>query len=231
MGSGGGARSHNLTINRRALCQLSYPGSKLPQTLAQKIAIDAAGCWIWTGARQTNGYGSACIPGTGRSALAHRLVYELLVAPIPEGLQIDHLCRVKACVNPKHLEPVTAAENNRRGRIANSFDGTGRIKTECPMGHDTTAPDSRSGGYCKRCKNADQRVREMRARPTRTASLIRQLMRRARVSQTELGLAMSLSQIGVSRRLRGVTPLTPEDARFAYVYLTNRINQRTAQSA
>ena len=72
-------------------------------------------CWLWTGALTAAGYGQI---GTGGrrdpKVYAHRYVYELLVGPIPEGLHIDHLCRVRKCVNPAHLEPVTQGENNRR---------------------------------------------------------------------------------------------------------------------
>jgi hypothetical protein len=73
------------------------------------IRVDeSTGCWIWLGKRINNGYGR-WIAGT-----AHRAMYAELVGPIPCGLQIDHLCRVRLCVNPKHLEPVTSRENNRR---------------------------------------------------------------------------------------------------------------------
>jgi hypothetical protein len=69
------------------------------------------GCWEWTGTINNVGYGSL---SDGESNLAHRFAYELLVAPIPDGLQIDHLCNVRNCVNPAHLEAVTAQENMRR---------------------------------------------------------------------------------------------------------------------
>lgn len=70
------------------------------------------GCWLWTGAVDGNGYGTVTIERVQLST--HRVAYELLVGPIPAGLTIDHLCRVLACCNPAHLEPVTRAENNRR---------------------------------------------------------------------------------------------------------------------
>jgi hypothetical protein len=73
---------------------------------------DLNGCWIWSGGLKLNGYGYLRVGKKGH--LAHRWVYEELVGPIPNGLTIDHLCRVKACVNPDHLEPVTNAENIRR---------------------------------------------------------------------------------------------------------------------
>lgn len=75
------------------------------------------GCWLWQGPRVHNGYGIISIQGSGvkTTIRAHRYAYEALVGPIPEGLQLDHLCRVRRCVNPAHLEPVTARENVRRG--------------------------------------------------------------------------------------------------------------------
>lgn len=70
-------------------------------------------CWIWQRAFDGTGYGRAC--HDGRMFQAHRFIYERLVGPIPEGMQLDHLCRVRSCVNPSHLEPVTNATNTRRG--------------------------------------------------------------------------------------------------------------------
>lgn len=71
-------------------------------------------CWLWAAASERNGYGAIREPGTGRMLYAHRLAYEWLVGPIPEGLHIDHLCNVRRCVNPSHLEAVTQQENNVR---------------------------------------------------------------------------------------------------------------------
>lgn len=77
-----------------------------------KFVINENGCWIWQWAVSNSGYGVHA----GQSA--HRYMYEKHVGPIPDGLWIDHLCRTKRCVNPAHLEPVTPAENQRRGRLA-----------------------------------------------------------------------------------------------------------------
>ncbi|HSS09404.1 MAG TPA: HNH endonuclease [Acidimicrobiales bacterium] len=87
-------------------------------------------CWLWTGNRNPNGYGIlgiTVVPGRRTKVGAHRIAYELLVGPIPEGLTIDHLCRVRHCVNPAHLEPVTQGENTRRGGNAK--------RTHCLRGH------------------------------------------------------------------------------------------------
>ncbi|MFK5284023.1 HNH endonuclease signature motif containing protein, partial [Lacticaseibacillus paracasei] len=67
----------------------------------------------------------------GKSQKAHRFMYERLVGPIPAGMQLDHLCRVRPCCNPAHLEPVTQRENIARGR---GYAYTNRIKAECPSG-------------------------------------------------------------------------------------------------
>lgn len=79
--------------------------------LKVEMGTAPSGCWLWTGST-ANGYGQARVGG--KTVRAHRASYELLVGPIPEGLTLDHLCHVKNCVRPEHLEPVTAAENTRR---------------------------------------------------------------------------------------------------------------------
>lgn len=71
-------------------------------------------CWLWTGHLDRYGYANFGL-GKHRMVKVHRFAYELLVGPIPEGLEIDHLCRVRHCVNPAHMEPVTHAENMARG--------------------------------------------------------------------------------------------------------------------
>jgi hypothetical protein len=84
------------------------------------------GCWEWVGHLTPQGYGSL-----GRR-LAHRLVYEVAVGPIPAGLQLDHLCRNRRCVNPDHLEPVTSRENTLRG---SGLPAQRVLVTHCPRGH------------------------------------------------------------------------------------------------
>jgi hypothetical protein len=91
--------------------------------------IPESGCWLWDG-YLCQGYGSFSL--NGKQQQAHRVSYELHVGPIPEGLQIDHLCRVRCCVNPAHLEPVTQRENLLRG---NTFQAAQSKRTHCPQGH------------------------------------------------------------------------------------------------
>lgn len=81
-------------------------------------------CWLWRGLRNRDGYGVVRIDY--RPKMLHRVMYEHFLGDIPDGLFIDHLCRVRHCINPGHLEVVTVAENNRRAAL---------VKTHCPQGH------------------------------------------------------------------------------------------------
>lgn len=80
--------------------------------MASRVLVAESGCWLWTGAKASNGYGSVSHGGSIHSA--HRLVYRLLVGDVPDGLQLDHLCRTPSCVHPMHLEPVTPLVNVQR---------------------------------------------------------------------------------------------------------------------
>ena len=110
-------------------------------------------CWLWTRAKTSAGYGQFRLDG--QAQYAHRLAYQWLIGPIPEGLQIDHLCRVPACVNPAHLEPVTSGENSRRGVVREVLKALRQAKTHCPQGHAYDEKNTRwcpnGGRACRAC--------------------------------------------------------------------------------
>lgn len=86
----------------------------------QRVRVLPSGCVEWTGELSRNGYGRAVVGYKGRRPirrLAHRMLYEMWLGKIPDGLELDHLCRNRACCNPLHLEPVSRKENVRRGLI------------------------------------------------------------------------------------------------------------------
>lgn len=140
---------------------MSAPRIPIEQRLWPRV--DKSGdCWIWQGALTTWGYGT--IRYKGRPCQAHRVAYELLVGPIPDGMQLDHICRVRACVNPAHLEPVTNRENVLRGfGITANHAG----KTHCIHGHpfDEANTYHIKNGHrqCRTCTRDRMRARRAKA--------------------------------------------------------------------
>ncbi|WP_280332887.1 HNH endonuclease signature motif containing protein [Nocardia wallacei] len=128
----------------------------LEERIQRSIEIDADGCWIWQLYRNGQGYGWITVRDVNRPA--HRVAYETFVGPIPDGLELDHLCRVRACVNPAHLEPVTHAENMRRGMAPGVV---ARRTGVCQRGHALTGYNvmQRSDGHvqCRECHRAARR--------------------------------------------------------------------------
>lgn len=128
----------------------------LPPRFAARVTVDTNGCWIVLGA---HGDHYASVSHCNKRSLAHRLAYEILVGPIPDGLTIDHLCMVKSCCNPEHLEPVSLAENLKRARRAGKGAGAINVaKTHCPKGHPYSGENlyRRADGRreCRTCQRA-----------------------------------------------------------------------------
>ena len=110
--------------------------------------VKSDGCWLWSGYVKPNGYGSF-YPGGGRGVdkiYAHRFSYELAFGPLALGAEVDHLCNVRSCVNPSHLEAVSHRENLDRAKDR---------RTHCKFGHPFDASNTymwRGNRYCRTCR-------------------------------------------------------------------------------
>jgi hypothetical protein len=119
--------------------------------IMEKVEFDPfGGCWLWSGSLSTRGYGRIVI--RARRYTLHRVLYEALKGPIPVGLELDHLCRVRCCLNPAHLEPVTHKENIERGK---SITVANAAKTHCVHGHPLSGENlgltPKGARYCRTC--------------------------------------------------------------------------------
>lgn len=139
-------------------------GSRTVRKFWARVRVAESGCWIWTGALTLGGYGHTW--EGGRYAYAHRVAYRAVKGAIPPALTLDHLCRVRACVNPDHLEPVTHRENILRSPIA--LAAINARKTHCKYGHELTGSNvvryasHPSQRPCRACVNRRQRERYAR---------------------------------------------------------------------
>lgn len=127
-------------------------------------------CWIWTGGPDGKGYGQFGVEGKGKRA--HRLSYELLIGPVPDGLELDHLCRVRLCVRPSHLEPVTHQVNGLRGESPSADNAR---KNDCPEGHPYEGKNlielSTGGRRCRTCRNEKERAGYFRRKERASSQL------------------------------------------------------------
>lgn len=173
-----GCSSH---VHARGLCNKHYiRWRKVNPGLAKRRPWDEAfwarvdkngpgGCWLWTGHLQPSGYARTRTP-SGSSRAVHLIVYEMLVGPIPHGMQIDHVCHTRACnggsscahrrcCNPQHLQPVTPLQNLAR---SSNFIATNLMTSHCPRGHpysgENLRVNSRGARECRTCRNEEMRL-------------------------------------------------------------------------
>ena len=135
----------------------------IPERFVEKIAIrPGPACWDWLAGRDHKGYGQFWLDGGTR--LAHRVSYEYANGPIPNGLQLDHLCRNRACVNPAHLEPVTGRDNLLRGETKAAMNAAA---THCSNGHafdEVNTYHWRGHRICRACGRDISRRKRAKAR-------------------------------------------------------------------
>lgn len=129
-------------------------------------------CWLWLAAQNGQGYGVFRLPDR-RNVRAHRWAYEALVGPIPDRLQLDHLCRIRHCVNPAHLEIVTNAENARRG-LPGDRSLRKVLITHCPQSHEYTEVNTyyepqNGARQCRECRRERSRKAAAKAKERRHA--------------------------------------------------------------
>lgn len=139
----------------------SFGDRRLPDAFWRRVITEPmSGCWLWLGPINTGGYAEFSVGSYGQ-VRGHRIAYITLVGEVPKGLELDHLCRTRSCVNPDHLEPVTAEENRLRGARG--------LTTHCLRGHEfspentciRTRPDGRTVRMCRMCN----KIRHRKERP------------------------------------------------------------------
>jgi hypothetical protein len=144
-----------------------------------RVRLLPGGHWDWTGSKNQNGY--ALRSGRVKPRVVHALLYQAFVGPVPHGMDLDHLCRRRSCVNPKHLEPVTHRENCARGAVNQNVG-----KTHCIRGHLLSGDNlyvTRSGKRdCRECMRAHKRAWWARHRDRLNEQ---QRERRARAKESE----------------------------------------------
>lgn len=137
------------------MANVAFESDCLPPRFWEKISVSADGCWNWTASLDDCGYGKYAIGG-GRWRRAHRISF----GDVPEGLELDHLCRNRACCNPSHLEAVTHRTNMSRADWSNNFN---RKKTHCKGGHEFSATntyiDKHGFRHCRKCRALRARKR------------------------------------------------------------------------
>lgn len=157
---------HYRRLQRRGDPSLAWEKGRYPRPSTEERFWNKVektdGCWLWTAALNADGYGLFLLKNDGRMKIAHRIAFRWLVGPIPDGMELHHLCHTTNCVNPAHLKPVTRTEHIRLTRP----------RTNCIYGHPLegdnlyVAPDGkRQCRICIRRRNQEYRQRKRAAAP------------------------------------------------------------------
>ncbi len=160
-----------MDLSATAISTRSWPMSKdLVSQLMKHVQVGSGDspCWCWVGAMDGNGYGSVRV--RGQTCKAHRVAFCAHRRSIPEGMDLDHLCRNRACINPEHLEPVTRRTNTLRGNHQNVVIRRTGI---CKNGHDMNMTGryyrrNGRGSQCAECSRERSRLRSQRQRELAT---------------------------------------------------------------
>lgn len=153
-------QAHRNAYASASLSAYQWPRRSLESRFWPKVH-KTEGCWLWTASLDHRGYGQINAGGRrGKPLAAHRVAYELVVGPIPDGTELDHLCRNTICVRPDHLDPVTHTENMYRTPWVQAQ----MAKTRCVHGHEFTPANTyrRPGDNRRQCR-ACRRERQQKA--------------------------------------------------------------------
>lgn len=139
-----------MTENTRLWDKLGKVYGNVSDRIENRVATEPnTGCWLCLGSVHKNGYGTITV--NRKTMMVHRASYEAFTGPIPDGLAIDHKCKVRSCVNPAHLEAVTYAENNRRSPRVKA------LPTHCKNGHELSGANLYPGKY-RRCATCARKL-------------------------------------------------------------------------
>jgi len=170
-------------VNAPVSAELEKEVQHMDSTIVDRLMMrtiknSESGCWVWTGSLRCQGYGR--ISHNKQVWLVHRLAYTIFKGSIPDGLQIDHLCRNRACWNPEHLEVVTVRQNVLRGA---GLPAENARKTHCPQGHEYTDRNTYIGPSGKRACRKCQALHHVAYSHRRPAEYERARMDRKNLAQ------------------------------------------------
>jgi DNA-binding transcriptional regulator YiaG len=179
---------------------MSWDYDVLAKRIDAKCQPDEHGCLIWTGAINSRGY--ACMGAFGKVQQVHRVAHVLFYGKVHDG-PLDHICTVRHCVNPLHVEQVTTAENNRRAVRKRDAERVRGGVRHCPAGHpiagDNAKPNGRGGAKCRSCANSHMREVHARTRadgPRFDGSEIKALRKALGWSQQAVAVYLGISSSG-----------------------------------